>query len=110
MGGPHIVAVILFLVIGFVINSLFNYLLKKRLIDSGQINKESLDMLLKPIGLSSEPLKWGLLLFSGGLGLVILEFVPYEAYNSSLPYGIEAVCLAIGFLTYYLWMRKSSNG
>lgn len=106
MGGPHIVVIILFLVIGFIINSLLSYLLKKRIIDSGQIDKESLDILLKPIGMSSEPLKWGLLLLCGGIGLVILEFIPYEAGSSSLPYGIEAVCLSVGFLTYYLWMRK----
>lgn len=97
MYGAHIVVII---------NSLFSYLLKKRIIDLGQIEKETLDVLLKPIGLSSEPLKWGLLLLFGGIGLVIIEFLPYEANQSSLPYGIEAVWLAIGFLTYYLWMRK----
>ncbi|QMW04551.1 hypothetical protein [Spirosoma foliorum] len=106
MGGPHIVGVILFLVIGFIINSLFSYLLRKRIIDSGQIDKEALEVLLKPIGSTTESLKWGLLLLFGGLGLVILEFIPYEVHNSSLPYGIEAICLALGFLTYYLWMRK----
>lgn len=97
MYGAHIVVII---------NSLFSYLLKKRIIGLGQIEKETLDVLLKPIGLSSEPLKWGLLLLFGGIGLVIIEFLPYEANQSSLPYGIEAVWLAIGFLTYYLWMRK----
>ena len=106
MYGSHIVVIILILVLGFIINSLFSYLLKKRIIDLGQIEKETLDVLLKPIGLSSEPLKWGLLLLFGGIGLVVIEFLPYEANHSSLPYGIEAVCLAIGFLTYYLWMRK----
>ncbi|GAB4043983.1 hypothetical protein [Spirosoma litoris] len=106
MGGPHIVGVILFLVIGFIINSLFSYLLRKRIIDSGQIDKEALEVLLKPIGSTTESLKWGLLLLFGGLGLVILEFIPYEAHDSPLPYGIEAVCLSLGFLTYYLWMRK----
>lgn len=108
MEGPHIAGIVFFLVIGFMVNSLFNYLLKKRIIDSRQIDKQTLELLLKPIGSSSEPLKWGLLLLFGGLGLIILEFVPYEFHNSSLPYGIEAVCLASGFLVYYLWMRRLS--
>ena len=84
MYGAHIVVII---------NSLFSYLLKKRIIDLGQIEKETLDVLLKPIGLSSEPLKWGLLLLFGGIGLVIIEFLLYEANQSSLPYGIEALSL-----------------
>jgi len=106
MQGPHIVAIFLFLVIAYTINSLFKYLLRKRIIDSGQMDKGALELLLKPIIPSSDPLKWGLLFLFGGLGLVILEFLPYEANNSSLPYGVEAVCLASGFLLYYLLMRR----
>ncbi len=108
MGGPHLVGIVLFLVIGFIINALFTYLLKKRIIDSGRIDQAALDMLLKPIGPALEPLKWGVLLLFGGVGLIILEFVPYEPYNSPLPFGIEAVCLAAGFLVYYALVRKRS--
>jgi hypothetical protein len=106
MIGVDIIGGLFFLVVGFMVDSLFTYLLKKRLIDSGQIDKTSLDLLLKPIRSTSEPLKWGLLLLFGGLGLVIVEFVPYPANTSSLPYGIVSVCLAIGFLTYYRLMQR----
>ena len=52
-------------------------------------------------GTAREALKWGLLLFFGGIGLIVLSFVPYDMADSPLPYGIEAVFLSAGFLLYY---------
>jgi len=45
-------------------------------------------------------LKWGLILLFAGIGLILLEYIPYE-YNSPLPYGIEGTFIALGFLVYY---------
>ena len=46
--------------------------------------------------------------FAGGLGLVVLNFIRYD-YGSSLPYGLEAMFIAAGFLVYYALMRKQQS-
>jgi amino acid permease len=93
------------LVIAWVIISWYNYRLKKRIIDSGPINQDALDFIKKLAGSGNEALKWGCVIFSGGLGLVICSLIPY-AYDSALPYGLEAMFIAAGFLVYYVIMRK----
>ena len=76
------------------------YLLRRRLMDLGQWNDESLRQVEKEGDSTADNLKWGLILLFFGLGLIVVAFVPYS-YDSSLPYGIVAVSTAIGFLIYY---------
>lgn len=107
---PFIVMIAILMIIGFVIVSLLNYRLKKRIIESGPIDENSLKFLNKLSGFGPEVLKWGIILLFGGIGLVLLEFIPYKAEESSLPYGIEAIFIAIGFLVYYfLVVRKDKS-
>lgn len=77
-----------------------NYRLKKRMIELSLFNEDLITSLTGP-GSKYEALKWGLILFFGGLGLIIIEFIPYESGNSPLPYGVEAICIAAGLLIYY---------
>jgi hypothetical protein len=90
--------------IAVVIISWYNYRLKKRIIDSGPIDKEAINFLKKLTDTGAEQLKWGCVLFFGGLGLVVSHYLPYED-TSSLPYGIEIMFVAAGFLIYYLIIR-----
>lgn len=60
-------------------------------------------------------LKWGLItLFAGG-GLIAIELFGFSFRNhqSSLPFGIVLVSVALGFLTYFMIMqsmfKKESN-
>jgi hypothetical protein len=87
--------------IAVVIISWYNYKLKKRIIDSGPIDNDAINFLKKLVDSGAEQLKWGCVLFMGGLGLVVANYLPYE-YESVLPYGIEIMFIAAGFLIYYL--------
>lgn len=95
-----------------------DYWLKKAIIRSGKF--ENTDFLTKKVSSESAgnsevnkypTLKWGLVAFFGGLGLILIEQNSpgrsnWEAYhnyseNSLLPYGIEIVCISLGFLIYF---------
>jgi 4-hydroxybenzoate polyprenyltransferase len=97
------------IVVAIVIIALYNYRLKKRIIDSGPIDENSLKFLMSLSGLGSDVLKWGLIFLFGGAGLILIEFLPYPADESSLPYGIVLISIAMGFLTYYLIMKKQQK-
>ncbi|TCC91075.1 hypothetical protein [Pedobacter hiemivivus] len=97
------------IVVAIVIIALYNYRLKKRIIDSGPIDENSLKFLMSLSGLGSEVLKWGLIFLFGGAGLILIEFLPYPADESSLPYGVVLISIAMGFLTYYLIMKKQQK-
>lgn len=97
------------IVVAIIIIALYNYRLKKRIIESGPIDDNTLKFLLSLSGVGSEVLKWGLILFFGGVGLVIVEFLPYAANESTLPYGVVLISIALGFLSYYLIMKRQEK-
>lgn len=83
------------------------YGLKKRMIDKGYVNDETQAIFKNnaPADGANSSLKWGLIILSAGLALVVLEFVDTHP-NSPLPYGLFAVFVSTGFLVYY-FMRKN---
>jgi len=101
---PFIVMIAILIVIAVIIIALLNYKLKIRMIESSGIDDRLLNSLTRPDA-RLEALKWGLILFFGGFGLIIIEFLPFDSTESSLPYGVEIVCLAAGFLSYYLLLQ-----
>jgi|AntAceMinimDraft_11_1070367.scaffolds.fasta_scaffold105335_1 hypothetical protein len=84
-----------------------NYLLKRRLIQSGNLDTESQKLLSKSfINMKFDNLKWGLVILFSGIGLVVIEFLPERRVeNSSLAIGIELIFIAIGFLTYFFYVK-----
>jgi hypothetical protein len=55
---------------------------------------------------SNEALKWFLILLSVGTGFFIVSlFQPLGIHSI----GILAVALAVGFFTYYIFIRKTDN-
>lgn len=105
---PFIVMIALLIIIAVIIIALLKYRLKMRMIDSANIDDRLLKSLAGPDP-KLEALKWGLILFFGGLGLIIIEFLPFDSTESSLPYGVEIVFLAAGFLSYYVLLQSKER-
>src|SRR5690349_15696408 len=88
-----------------IIRAITEYMLKQKLINSGQVDTKSLKILSNPTDTRFTALKWGLITFFGGLGLVTLEFINYSR-DSPFPYGVELVFISTGFLVYYFSTRS----
>jgi len=95
-------------IIALVIISSFNYRLKKRIIDSGPVDEDAIKFLTRLSASHSEQLKWGCIIFAAGLGIVVNHFISM-AEDSGLGYGIEAMFVAAGFLTYYFIMQRKRD-
>ncbi|MGA0556633.1 DUF6249 domain-containing protein [Larkinella sp. VNQ87] len=91
-----------------ILKPLIRYLLRRRLMELGQWNEESLRQLDDDNDRPTDNLKWGLILLFFGLGLILVAFLPYS-YESSLPYGIVAVSTALGFLLYYAIVSQQNS-
>jgi len=102
---PFLAIIAILIIVAILISSLYNYRLKKQILENGGMN-ENVQRIMNKLSGGSDPLKWGLILLSGGIGLIVLEYVPYHADESPLPYGVEAVFLAAGFLAYYFLVKK----
>ncbi len=108
---PILIIGTVFFTIAYVIETILKYRLRSRIVSSGLTD----DKLIKGLFSSKldnrySSLKWGLILLFAGIGLIVLEFVPYE-YNSPLPYGIEGTFIALGFLVYYFMVNgRPTNG
>ncbi|MGH2624017.1 MAG: hypothetical protein ACRDE7_10145 [Sphingobacterium sp.] len=90
--------------------AILNFILKNRLIQTGQTDPEVLKMLSITFDQKTATLKWGTILLLGGIGLVTIHYLPdARDLESPLPYGIETIFLAVGFLLYYLMVKKSST-
>lgn len=107
---PFLVAITFFICIAVVIISLSNNRLKKKLIELGHVDENAINLLGKSMQYKFNSLKWGLILFFGGLGLVIITFFPgHLRSDSPLPFGIEIIMISLGFLTYY-YLIKNKEG
>lgn len=85
-----------------------NFLLKRRIIKSGNLDENYLRLLKKEDNIISA-LKWGIILSFSGIGLLLIGFLPFDPETSPIPYGIEIICVGLGFLTYYLLIRKEKS-
>jgi len=108
MNAQHIL-VPLGMIAGIIITviAILNYSLKSKILKSGYQQEEYIKLLKSAFEYRSSALKWGLIMLFGGIGLVIINYIPnYE--EGPLPYGIEAIMLAAGFITYYIVSRKEA--
>ena len=103
---PFIIVIVFFILIAIFILALYNYRLKKRIIDAGPLDETGLKFLQQLSGFGTEAMKWAIILFTTGLGLVVMQFIPYSAEDSPLPYGVEMLFVAAGFFLYYLFIRN----
>lgn len=106
---PFIIVIVFFALVAMFILALYNYRLKKRIIDSGPLDDTGLKFLAQLSNSGNEALKWGVILLFAGLGLIVMEFVPFSAESSPLPYGLEIVFISAGYLVYYLLLQRNAN-
>ncbi|UKB82199.1 hypothetical protein LF887_14410 [Chryseobacterium sp. MEBOG06] len=105
---PFIVIIAILIAISVIIVVMTNYDLKKKILNKEHIDEKMFLILNNLTGLGSEMLKWGIILMFGGIGLIVLEFLPYNE-NSPLPYGVVTVFVSLGFLTYYFLMKNKKK-
>lgn len=89
------------------VSVLTNYSLKKRLIEKDMVTPETAN-LFKSMNGSQNALKWGLIVLFSGLGLIIIDAMDLDS-DDAMPYGIEAVCIAVGFLVYYVVSKREMD-
>lgn len=105
-----LVSISFFAITAILLIAILNFILKMRLINSGQTDPDVLKILSSSFNQKIASLKWGIILLSGGIGLVLIYFIPSaNQYESPLPYGIEMIFIAIGFLAYYFISNKRSD-
>jgi hypothetical protein len=97
-------------VIYFFTKVITDYILKKKMIEKGYVNEDTQAIFRTSQESSSKfgSLKWGLLALFGGIALILMEFLHVRS-NSPLPYGIFAVSLSIGFLIYYVIVKRETK-
>ena len=110
--GRHVVfpAIALFLLGAFILGAIklvLNYLLKNKILDSATVSASVVERLLPgPQDEQNKVVKWVALLLSTGTGLAVC--------NWYLPLGLHSIIIllfstALGFLAYYLFLRRQPN-
>lgn len=86
---------------------LTDYILKKKMIEKGYLNEEAQAIFKSYRNEENRysSLKWGLIVLCGGIGLILIDGLGGSP-DSPLPYGIFAVSLSVGFLSYYFIVKK----
>lgn len=88
---------------------LTDYFLRRKIIEKGLAGSDVSGFFKNEdyAGLSNKfsALKWGLIVLFGGIGLMLIELLPYDQ-QSPMPYGVVATCISLGFLIYYFIVKK----
>lgn len=108
-----IITAIVFTAIYQIIKVFTDYLLKRKIVNSGHVDNAGILEGPKNREENSYPtLKWGLVTLFAGLGLVITAFMNKgDNYNwmqgcrSYMALGIELVAISLGFLLYFIIIR-----
>jgi len=89
------------------VSILTSYFLKKKLIEKNMVNEETSN-LFKNESSKQNALKWGLIILSGGIGLIIIDSMGLDG-DDAMAWGIEAVCIATGFLLYFFAAKREMD-
>ncbi|MEZ5105030.1 MAG: DUF6249 domain-containing protein [Draconibacterium sp.] len=109
-----VITVVVFAGIYYILSLLADFLLKRKLIKAQQYERVGILDTPKPTTeeVNKYPsLKWGLVAFMAGLGLIVIEWLRYydadliDYRNSVLPFGILLVFVSLGFLIYFFIMN-----
>lgn len=92
--------------IGYFTKILTNYKLKRKLIEKDLVNADVANIINdQELDGKYASLKWGLIIMFGGIGLIVINLVDFY-HDSPLPFGIMAVSIASGFLSYFFIMKN----
>ncbi len=97
----------------FIIKVFTDFLLKRKLISAGHIDKAGILDTPRAQEENSYPtLKWGLVALFAGLGLLVISLIDRSEgsygmwpVQSNLTVGIELIAISLGFLVYFLIAR-----
>ena len=89
-----------------IIKSISEYKLHNKLIERSKPEIELDDFNLPNNYRKVSNLKWGIIIFLGGIGLILIHYLKLSS-DSPLPYGIESIFIALGFILYFLVERFS---
>lgn len=114
MVSDFVIPAIVFFGLYHMMKLIADYLLKRKIIKAGHIDKAGI---LEPPKQSEEinrypSLKWGLVALTTGLGFILIEvlrqvnptLIDYQ--NAALPLGILLVFISLGFLVYFFIMNR----
>lgn len=107
--GPAIILATIFGGISSMIFVILSFRLKRRILEAGklELGPEQIKALYGGAKNPLHALKWGLLGLFSGIGLIVIQFIPFGP-NSPLPWGIEISLIASAFLLYYYIASKKS--
>jgi hypothetical protein len=108
---------VVFLGIYFVIKVFTDFLLKRKLIAAGHVDKAEILHTHNEKEESGYPtLKWGLVTLFAGAGLLIIALIDkngdfdwMNGTHSFMTIGVELVAISLGFLTYFMIIRLSKK-
>ncbi|MBL7726987.1 MAG: hypothetical protein JNM68_04845 [Dinghuibacter sp.] len=106
---PFLVMIAILIAITVMLRAFLDHKIKKYIIEFKPIDERMMKILNMLSGFESDALKWGITMLFGGIGLVVIEFIPYDPNHSPLPYGVELIFLSAGFLFYYLIRRSGKQ-
>lgn len=91
-----------------IIKSISEHKLINKLIEKSkeEIKLDSLNLPNKINTVSN--LKWGIIILLGGIGLVLIHYLKLNS-DSPMPYGIESISIALGFILYFFVERYSNT-
>lgn len=109
---PYIMITSIFYMLTSIVMNLIQYRLKKKMVDASIFDPDTIKLLLKIPEKNSESnniIKWAVILFFAGFGLIVDGFLPFSWDNSTVPAGIEIVFISCGFFVYYLIKKRSPD-
>ena len=113
-----LIPLIIFYAIYQTVRVMSEHFLKRKIIKSGHFEKaEILSQLVKESEeVNKYPsLKWGLVAFMAGAGLIVNELLRSSnnfimtGYDAIMPFGVELVFISMGFLAYFFYVNYRSK-
>lgn len=115
-----IVTAVVFYGIYYLLRTLTDYFLKRRIIKEGHFEKAGILEVVPRTVDDPEPsryktLKWALVTFMGGVGLIVADLVqnmpqiPWaHSHNALIPFGIVLVFVSVGFIIYFFIANRKN--
>ena len=113
-----LITIVVFAGIYQIIKMFTDFLLKRRIVKSGHVDKAEILEVSQSQEVNRYPtLKWGLVALFAGLGLLVIAVINkdgrfdwHHETQAYLSFGIELIAISLGFLAYFFISKPKSNG